>query len=107
MRNLFSILCVCLLLTSSCAGTYRQASHVSSQTYVGMSINEFKKIAGRKASLEAMENGFTVYKMRDYDAWTGGLIDVKFFYFNSDGKLYKFDGGEFRQARYQIEHINR
>lgn len=72
-----------------------------------MTIQEFKQLAGRKATLEAMESGFTVFKMVDIDFVYGGISDVKFFYFNNEGKLYKFDGGEFRQQRYQIERINK
>ncbi len=91
------------LLLMSCAGTYRQASYATNQAYIGMPISEFKSSVGRKASVEAMESGYTVYRMNDYDAWTGALIDTKFFYFDSNGKLYKIDGGEFKQRRYQIE----
>lgn len=91
------------LLLMSCAGTYRQASYATNQAYIGMPISEFKANVGRKANVEAMESGYTVYRMNDYDAWTGVLIDTKFFYFDSNGKLYKIDGGEFKQRRYQIE----
>lgn len=87
----------------SCASTYLQASYTSNQTYIGMPISDFRSIAGRKANVEAMESGYTVYRMNDYDAWTGALIDTKFFYFDSNGKLYKIDGGEFKQRRYQIQ----
>lgn len=104
MKNV--ILFIILALLTSCAGTYRQAAYISSKAYIGMPINEFKELAGRKASLEAMESGYTVYRMNDYDAWTGALTDTKFYYFDSDGKLVKIDGGEFKQHRYQLEIIN-
>ncbi len=65
----------------SCARTYRQASYATNQAYIGMPIAEFKASVGRKASIEAMESGYTVYRMNDYDAWTGALIDTKFFLF--------------------------
>jgi|TARA_B110000908_G_C9814715_1_gene254474 hypothetical protein len=71
-----------------------------------MTIQEFKSVAGKKASLEAMESGYTVYRMNDIDAFYGYITDTRFFYFDSNGKLYKVDGGEFRQNRYQIEIIN-
>jgi len=102
----FILALITAILFISCAGSYKQASHVSSKAYIGMPISEFKKLAGKKASLEALEAGYTVYKMRDYDAWTGATIDTKFYYFDSDGKLVKIDGGEFKQKRYQIEVIN-
>jgi hypothetical protein len=102
----YLIFIMTLVILTSCAGTYRQASYVSSKAYIGMPIKEFRELAGRKASLEAMESGYTVYRMNDYDAWTGALIDTKFYYFDSNGKLVKIDGGEFKQKRYQLEIIN-
>lgn len=103
-KNVLLILTITIL--ASCAGSYRQASHVSNQAYIGMPINEFKSITGKKASLEAMEAGYTVYRINDYDAWTAAIIDTKFYYFDSNGKLEKIDGGEFMQQRYQIEITN-
>lgn len=103
MRKLILLLVLPLLI--SCAGTYKQASHISSKAYIGMPIEEFRKSAGKKAKIEAMESGYTVFKMNDYDAWTGALTDTKFFYFDSNSKLYKIDGGQFKQNRYQIEII--
>jgi hypothetical protein len=91
---------------ASYAGAYKQATFISNQTYIGMPINDFKSLAGKKASLEAMESGYTVYRINDYDAYTGAVIDVKFYYFDSNAKLVKVDGGEFKQRRYQVEVIN-
>ncbi len=105
MKN-FILITITFLLFTSCVGTYKQASHVSSKAYIGMTISEFKQIAGKKASLEAMESDYTVYRMNDYDVWTGARIDTKFYYFDSNGKLTKIDGGEFKQKRSQIEVIN-
>jgi hypothetical protein len=72
-----------------------------------MPINEFKKIAGNKATLEAMELGYTTYKMIDTDFWVGDHLHTSFFYFDSNTKLVKIDGGEFKQKRYQVEIINK
>jgi len=105
MKNLTLTILTAIFL-SSCAGYYNQASHVSNQVYLGMPIAEFKKLAGKKASLEAMEAGYTVYRMNDYNAYTGSITDTKFYYFDSNAKLVKIDGGEFRQKRYQIEIKN-
>lgn len=98
-----AILILAIAIMPSCAGTYLQATHVSNQAYIGMPISEFKSISGKKASLEALEAGYTVYRIYDYDAWTGVRIDTKFYYFDSYGKLIKIDGGEFKQQRYQVE----
>lgn len=105
MKKYILILFTLAILTG-CAGAYKQASQISSQSYIGMPIDKFKALAGNKATLEAMEAGYTVYKMKDFDAWTGQVIDTKFYYFNSEAKLVKIDGGEFKQKRYQVEVIN-
>jgi hypothetical protein len=107
--KIFKVIFLMLLVAqlSSCAGVYRQASYISEKVYLGMSVNEFKSIAGSYAKLEAMEAGYTVFRAIDKEPWYGMEIDRKFFYFNSEGKLIKFDGGQFRQSRYQIEYINR
>lgn len=102
MKNLLLVFLTTSFLFS-CAGTYRQAAHVSNQAHVGMTIQEFKQYAGKKAKIEALENGFTVYRMNDYDAWTGAITDTKFFYFDSDGKLVKIDGGVLRETRQSID----
>jgi hypothetical protein len=103
MRTMILILSIAML--TSC-GAYKQASYVSNQCYIGMTIQEFKSVAGKKASLEAMESGYTVYRINDYDVWTGAKTNTSFYYFDSNGKLVKIDGGEFKQKRYQIEYIN-
>ena len=54
-----------------------------------MPISEFRNAAGSWAKLEAMESGYTVYKMYDYSHITGELVDTKFFYFDSNGNLVK------------------
>lgn len=107
MKNLLLILITTSFLFS-CAGTYKQASHVTNQAFVGMSIQEFKQYAGKKAKIESLDNGRTVYRMDDYDTWTGSLTDTKFFYFDSLGKLSKIDGGVLRQTRQSIDlNINK
>ena len=100
------ILLILIPLFISCAGINQQASHTSRQVYIGMPIKDFQDIAGKKAKLAAMESGYTVYRMNDYDSLTGHFERSMFFYFNSNGKLYKVDGGEFKQNRYQIEIID-
>ena len=91
----------------SCASAYKQATFISNQSYIGMPINDFKTLAGKKASLEAMESGYTVYRIKDYDAMSGAVIDTKFYYFDSNAKLVKIDGGEFKQKRYEVEYISK
>jgi hypothetical protein len=106
MKKLLLLLVVSLPILISCAGAYKQAAYISNKSYLGMSIREFKSIAKSKASLEAMESGYTVYRINDFDAWSGVRTDTKFYYFDSNGKLVKIDGGQFKQQRYQVEILN-
>jgi hypothetical protein len=94
------ILLILTPLFIGCAGSYQHASHTTKQVYIGMPIKDFQIIAGKKAKIETMESGYTVYRMNDYDPITGAIIDTKFFYFDSNSKLYKVDGGQFRSNRY-------
>lgn len=103
MKKLLGLLLVATLMVSC---VYRQATQTIEKTYLGMPISEFREASQGYAKLEVMESGFTVYKMTDYNPMYGHVEDVKFFYFDSSGKLYKIDGGEFKQKRYQIEVIN-
>jgi hypothetical protein len=105
LRIITSIFCITLVV--GCAGFFHPATHVANQVYIGMPISEFKKLADGDQKLEAMESGYTVYKMEDYVPGSGGIVQgTKFFYFDSDAKLFKVDTGQFKQNRYQIEVIN-
>jgi hypothetical protein len=105
MKNVIFLALIALF--TGCAGTYKQASYISRQVYIGMPISDFQKIAGKKAKLAAMESGYTIYQLADYDAWSGALLDTKFYYFNNEGKLLKIDGGQREQSRQQVEIINK
>ena len=104
MKNIILIILIPLFI--GCKGYYHQASYTSGQVYIGMSITDFQDIAGKRAKLEALESGYTVYHINDYDPWFGYETDTKFFYFDANGILYKVDGGEFQQTKYQLEVIN-
>jgi hypothetical protein len=92
---------------SSCAkGFYSQASTTANNCHIGMTIQEFKEISKDHAKLEKLEDGNTIYKMFDYNAAYGYVMDTKFFYFNSEGKLVKIDGGVRKDAPKQTLDLN-
>ena len=104
MKKIITLIAIVFL--TSCS-PYKPASLVSSKSYIGMTITEFKKVAGKEASIEAMEMGYTVYRINNYtDKTRYNITDTKFYYFDSTAKLVKIDGGEFKQKRYQVEIIN-
>ena len=79
------------------------SSYVTKRIYIGMPIDEFKKIANGGEVIEAMEQDYTVFVTYGLN----GYLDKTFYYFNKDGKLQKVDKGQFKQQRYQIEVINK
>lgn len=107
MKTTLYVIATVTILLTSCAGYYNSASHAAEHSYIGMPIKEFKEIAGSDAILEAMESGYTVFRMYDVPPLSRQITDIKFFYFDSKGLLYRIDGGEFKQSRYQIEVINK
>lgn len=46
---------VIIIFLNSCASTYSPATTIANKSYIGMPINEFKSLAGKKASLEVMD----------------------------------------------------
>ena len=102
MKSILTLLTFIILFTS-CASYYHQSAFVSSKCYIGMPLEEFKKLANNKAKIEALENNMTVYRMNDFDAWTGVITDTKFYYFDSNGKLLKIDGGVLKSSKQSID----
>ena len=66
IKRLLSTMLVTLMVTGCAEGTYLQATYASNKSYIGMPISEFREVTGKKASLEAMEAGYTVYRVSDY-----------------------------------------
>ena len=81
------------------------ATYIAGQCYTGMPVQDFMALAGKKALIVRMENGWNVYKILEVVPGLGGFQDrSKFFYF-ANGKLHSMDEGVFRPERIQIEII--
>ena len=98
---------IIIAFLSSCSTMKYTATKMANKSYIGMPITEFKTLSDKWTTLVAMESGYTVYKVYDYDALSGITTETKFFYFDTNAKLVKIDGGEFKQKRYQLEIINK
>lgn len=108
MKKFIFIFCLFLIgCHNHSIGRFDAATYYSQKVYVGMSINEFRELVGIDATLEAMDSGYTVYKLIDINPWGDLPLNTRFFYFDSVGKLYRVDGGQFKQERYQIEVVDR
>ena len=77
----------------SCSA-YQPISNITSKVYIGMHVNDFLKVADGRAQRDAMTETYYVYRINQYEAMYGMLVDSKFYYFrNSDNKLFQVDGG--------------
>ena len=104
MKKIYIILLSFILM--SCAGYYKRADYISNNCYIGMTINEFKKIKSNNAKIATIENGYTVFRINNRSAMDGSVIESFYYYFDKNNKLYKIDTGQFKQQRYQIEVLN-
>ncbi len=78
------------VLTAACA----TALSVSKKVYIGMPVEDFRKIAGSAAELETMTVEATVYRM---DVCEGEIVvGAKYFHFDSQGCLFQMYSRDFR-----------
>jgi len=77
----------------SCS-VYQPISNITSKVYIGMPLYQFLQIADGRAQKSAIYETYYVYRINQYEAMYGMLVDSKFYYFrNSDNKLFQVDGG--------------
>jgi hypothetical protein len=97
----FILVVLIVIIYTGCASN---ATFLASKIYMGMPINDFIALSNGKAKLESVKEDLTIYVA--YDKGEYGIKDKKFFYF-SNGKLIKMDGGVPQQTRQQIEIIKK
>jgi hypothetical protein len=98
-----TLLALTIAIFISCSTS---ASYLASKVYIGMPISDFLALSEGRAKLESIEDGRTIYRAENKND-DGRVTDTKFFYFDSNGKLDRMDGGVSRQTRQQIEIINK
>ena len=90
MKKLVFLL-VCSFLIS--CGSYMNVSQVTEQVKIGMTKDEFLKIAKNRAEKDAMSSDYYVYRVNQYDL-NGYKIDSMFYYFrSSDDTLFEVNAG--------------
>lgn len=91
---------MCIL---SCASTEKKMQKELDKVYIGMPIDEFKKVIP-KTSMVYLSDDYSCYKLRKrtarYGVPGGYLYSYRFFYFQKD-KLWKIDEGE-RAVDYRL-----
>tara|TARA_R110002012_G_C11550422_1_gene602408 strand:+ start:449 stop:757 length:309 start_codon:yes stop_codon:yes gene_type:complete len=90
MKKLVFLL-VCSFLIS--CGSYMNVSQVTEQVEIGMTKDEFLKIAKNRAEKDAMYSDYYVYRVNQYDL-NGYKVDSMFYYFRtSDDTLIEVNAG--------------
>jgi hypothetical protein len=101
MKRLIIVALVAILSTG-CASMFVSASSVAEKVYLGMPVKEFLDVAGSAAKLEALSPDATVYRINDRDG--GNTIGVKYFHFDSEGRLFQMNSNDFRDNPWMREH---
>jgi hypothetical protein len=93
----FFVAVAILLLAVGCS-VFRSASGVAERAEIGMSLGEFRRLAGISAELESRTASETVYRMNEYEgaAEHRYVSGAKLFYFDSKERLYKIDTKDYR-----------
>ena len=75
MRKLTALLFILIAtVLISCKG-YQNIARITEQVFVGMHVDDFKRIAKGRYSADAMNSEFYVYRINQYDI-NGYMIDI-------------------------------
>lgn len=93
MKRLIFTIAVALLVAGCGTPLFLTANDIANRTQLGMSVAEFKRIAGYKAELDAMTTDYTVYRLKEYAGPEGHeyVASVKLFHFDSRGRLVEVE----------------
>jgi uncharacterized protein YceK len=92
MKRLILLVAVAVL-TAGCGVVLRGPSEIANRVRIGMSVDEFRRLAGQWAELDEMTADYTVYRIQH---WAGPENDrhvasVKLYHFGERGKLVKVE----------------
>ena len=79
MKKVLFILIATVLI--SCKG-YQNIARITEQVFIGMHVEDFKRIAKGRYQKDAMNVQFYVYRINQYDI-NGIKIDSMFYYFDN------------------------
>lgn len=82
-----------LLLALAGCSALRTAADIAGKAEIGMSVREFKRLAGAQAELESLTAHERVYRIDEYDGDTDHryVSGYKLFYFDRDERLFKIE----------------
>lgn len=92
-KFIYASLFAALLLTFAGCALLRTASGVAKHSYIGMSVDEFKKLTGGDFSIETMTPEYAVYRVYEWSGPTDHryISGAKFFHFDSKGRLVRIE----------------
>lgn len=83
-------------LSTGCATVYMTPADLTKRVEIGMSINEFKKMAGMHAELDAMNAAGSVYRIDKHNIGIPDyIVSATFFRFDSAGRLTEIETRHF------------
>ncbi len=87
MKRLILFAAVAVLATGCGGMVFRSPADIANRVRIGMSVDEFKRLAGQNAELDAMTLDYSVYRIEHF----AGPEDNRYV---SSVKLYRFDSKE-------------
>mgnify|MGYP003149353106 CR=1 FL=1 len=94
MRKMLVLLFAIASTGNISCGSYMPVSQVTEKVYIGMTKDEFLKVAKKRAEADAMTKDYFVYRINEYNL-DGIIVNSMFYYFNaSDNKLYEVNAGK-------------
>ncbi len=92
MKKLIVIAAVAFM-TAACGVVLRSPSAIANEVRIGMSVDEFKKLAGQHAELDALTADYSVYRIEHFagpeeDRY---VASVKLYHFDSKGHLVRVE----------------
>ncbi len=81
---------IALLLALAGCSALRTAADIADKAEIGMSVGEFKRLAGPKTELESLTAHESVYRIDEYSA-SKYVSRYKLFYFDRNERLFKIE----------------
>jgi PBP1b-binding outer membrane lipoprotein LpoB len=91
MKRLILITAVAVL-TTGCASIFLSPSDIANRVELGMTVAEFKRLAGSYAQLDALRADGSVYRIDKHNIGIPDyVVSTTLFHFNADGRLVEVE----------------
>jgi cytidylate kinase len=87
-KTLFAAVAAIMFAATGCGVVLLSGAEVANRVRLGMSVNEFKKLAGQHAELDAMSSLGSVYRIDKHNIGIPDyVVSVTLYHFDADGRL--------------------